>query len=347
MAKEVVKDEGVTHAENDVSAKKTTLGQKLKRHCARFWWLDLLILSAVVLVIVLPIVYVGYPRLAQKEVDKSVLNITSMSLSDPAPDSFTLELDSVLSTKSKYHPTLAAFNGSLHLKDSDPAFAYLNIPEVKAQNGTESHIDQRVQIADMTEYTKYVMTVLGTTQYSIFLKGRGRIQQGDLPKTSVNYNNEISMKGLNSLQGFSLSTFNILTTEQEDGANANGTIVIPNPTVLSVEMGTVTLDMSVAGTPVGVATIKDLVLVPGNNTFEMRAVTNQTTVVTMIFTDYKQGILPIDVVGKTATFNNQSLAYYEKALQSNTLRINLDVIDALRRAGLAEALGITNSTSKA
>lgn len=54
MAKEVVKDEGVTHAENDVSAKKTTLGQKLKRHCARFWWLDLLILSAVVLVIVLP-----------------------------------------------------------------------------------------------------------------------------------------------------------------------------------------------------------------------------------------------------------------------------------------------------
>lgn len=118
-----------------------------------------------------------------------------MSLSDPAPDSFTLELDSVLSTKSKYHPTLAAFNGSLHLKDSDPAFAYLNIPEVKAQNGTESHIDQRVQIADMTEYTKYVMTVLGTTQYSIFLKGRGRIQQGDLPKTSVNYNNEISMKG--------------------------------------------------------------------------------------------------------------------------------------------------------
>lgn len=112
-------------------------------------------------------------------------------------------------------------------------------------------------------------------------------------------------------------------------------------------MGTVTLDMSVAGTPVGVATIKDLVLVPGNNTFEMRAVTNQTTVVTMIFTDYKQGILPIDVVGKTATFNNQSLAYYEKALQSNTLRINLDVIDALRRAGLAEALGITNSTSKA
>ncbi|KAK5061546.1 hypothetical protein LTR84_008090 [Exophiala bonariae] len=350
MAKEVVKQDGTTHVENDGTPKKASLGQKVKRHCARFWWLDLLIFIAVVLVIVLPIVYVGYPNLAQKEVNKGVLNITSMSLSDPAPDSFTLELDSVLSTTSKYHPELAAFNGSLHLKDSDPAFAYLDIPKVKAENGTVSHVDQRVQIADMTEYTKYTMTVLGTEEYSIYLKGRGGLQQGGLPKTNVNYNQKITLKGkssLNSLKGFNLTSFNILTSEQEDGANANGTITIPNPTVLSVEMGTVTLDMSVAGTPVGVATIEDLVLKPGDNSFDMRAVTNQTTVVTMIFTDYKSGILPIDVVGKTAVFNNQSLGYYEKALQSNKLSFELDVIAALRRAGLADALGISNSTSKA
>lgn len=111
-------------------------------------------------------------------------------------------------------------------------------------------------------------------------------------------------------------------------------------------MGTVTLAMSVAGTPVGVATIEDLVLRPGNNTFEMRAVTNQTTVVTMIFTDYKDGILPIDVVGNTTTFNNQSLPYYEQALQSNKLRLKLNVIDALERAGLAGLLGI-NTTARA
>lgn len=89
-----------------------------------------------------------------------------------------------------------------------------------------------------------------------------------------------------------------------------------------------------------------MVLKPGNNDFAMRAVTNQTTVVTMIFTDYKDGILPIDVVGNTTTFNNQSLIYYEKALQANKLRLNLDVIDALERAGLAAALGI-NTTAKA
>lgn len=137
----------------------------------------------------------GYPNLSQKEVNKSVLSITSQSVSDPAPDSFSLELNSVLNTTSKYHPDLAAFNGSLHLKGSDTAFAYLDIPEVKADNGAESHVSQRVQIADMTEYIKYTMTVLGTEEFTIYLKGRGGLQQGGLPKTTVNYNKEITMKG--------------------------------------------------------------------------------------------------------------------------------------------------------
>lgn len=54
MATEAPKENGTTHVEDDGVTKKTTLGQKLKRHCARFWWLHALILIAVVLVIVLP-----------------------------------------------------------------------------------------------------------------------------------------------------------------------------------------------------------------------------------------------------------------------------------------------------
>lgn len=63
MAKEVAKEDGITHVENDGAVKKPTLGQKLKRHCARFWWLHLLIFIALVLVIVLPM-SVGYHPLS-------------------------------------------------------------------------------------------------------------------------------------------------------------------------------------------------------------------------------------------------------------------------------------------
>lgn len=35
-------------------AGKRTFGQKMKRHCARFWWLWFIVFAIVVLVIVLP-----------------------------------------------------------------------------------------------------------------------------------------------------------------------------------------------------------------------------------------------------------------------------------------------------
>lgn len=140
-------------------------------------------------------IYVGYPNLAQKEINKSTLEVTALSLTNPAPDSFDLELTTVLHTDSKYHPNLDAFNGSLQLQDSDVPFAYLNIPAMEAGDGVESQVSQRVQIANLTEYTKYVATTLGTEEYSIFLKGKGGLKQGGLPNTNVDYNKEIKMKG--------------------------------------------------------------------------------------------------------------------------------------------------------
>ena len=296
-----------------------------------------------------------------------MLEVTNLTLFNPAPDSFDLGLTTVFHTDSKYHPRLDAFNASLQLPDSDVPFAYLDIPAMDAGDGVESQVSQRVQIADLTEYTKYVATTLGTEEYSIVLKGKGGLKQGGLPNTNVNYNKEIKMKGastpllfvctihspsmylqigLNSLKGFNVTEFNILTTPQDDGSNANGTLVIPNPTAMTVQLGTVTLSMSVDGTPVGDATINDMILAPGDNTMEMRAVTNQTAVLGFIFNQYKDGILPIDVVGNTTTFNGQPIPYYQIPLQHNVLRLDLDVIDALERAGLAELLGI-NRTAKA
>lgn len=118
-----------------------------------------------------------------------------MSLENPAPDSFDLELTSVFHTGSSYHPDLDTFNGSLQLENSNIPFAYLDIPALKASDGAESHLTQHVQIANLTEYTKYVATVLGTEEYYIYLKGNGGLKLGGLPKTNIDYNKKIYMKG--------------------------------------------------------------------------------------------------------------------------------------------------------
>jgi cell division septal protein FtsQ len=49
------KKEVSAHEELGGTPRKRTFGQKLKRSCARFWWIYLFVFIAVVLVVVLPV----------------------------------------------------------------------------------------------------------------------------------------------------------------------------------------------------------------------------------------------------------------------------------------------------
>jgi hypothetical protein len=133
--------------------------------------------------------------MAQSSVNDSKLHVTSESILNPAPDAFDLDLTSELETSSKYHPQLSAFEASLYLQDSDVPFASFNTPAMKANNGTVSHVQQRVEIQNQTEFTRYAMLTLASESYTVFLRGNGGLQQGDLPKTNVDYNQEIELKG--------------------------------------------------------------------------------------------------------------------------------------------------------
>ena len=65
----------------------------------------------------------------------------------------------------------------------------------------------------------------------------------------------------------------------------------------------------------------------------MRSVVNQTTVLTKVISEYKDGMLPIDIIGKSSVYNGKHLPYFEKALASNTQSITLNVGAALKAIG--------------
>lgn len=133
--------------------------------------------------------------MAQSNVNDSTLHVTSESILNPAPDAFDLDLTSELETSSKYHPQLDAFEASLYLQDSDIPFATFNTPAMKANNGTVSHVKQRVEIQNQTEFTRYAMLTLGSESYTVYLRGNGGLKLGGLPQTSVDYNQEIELTG--------------------------------------------------------------------------------------------------------------------------------------------------------
>jgi hypothetical protein len=133
--------------------------------------------------------------MAQSSVNDSQLHVTSESILNPSPTGFDLELTSELESHSKYHPQLDAFEASLYLADSDVPFATFTTPAMKANNGTVSNVKQHVEIQNMTEFTRYAALTLASESYTVYLRGNGGLKQGSLPKTDVDYNQEIELKG--------------------------------------------------------------------------------------------------------------------------------------------------------
>ena len=136
-------------------------------------------------------VYVAYPHQAQSTISKSQLVATSMAILNPAPTSFNLELSDMFLTNSSLKSHLDPFLASLSLTESSPAFVKFQVPAIEASNGSQTHIAQRVQIANLDEWDKYSEAVLASEEYNIYLKGRGGLKYGSLPKN----HSELRQKG--------------------------------------------------------------------------------------------------------------------------------------------------------
>ncbi|KAI4250543.1 MAG: hypothetical protein L6R40_000143 [Gallowayella cf. fulva] len=118
-----------------------------------------------------------------------------------------------------------------------------------------------------------------------------------------------------------------------------GEVLIPNPSVLTISMGNVTFSNYVDGTFIGTSSFSDLVIKPGDNTVPMRSTVNQTFVIEQVVGKYKDGMLPVDIVGNSSVYNGQHLPYFEKALQANRQHIVLNVGAALAEIGGGALLG--------
>ncbi|KAJ5622675.1 hypothetical protein N7528_005907 [Penicillium herquei] len=305
-------------------------------HFKKWWWVYLGALIVVVLVVVLPVVYVAYPKIAQKDINKSSLEVTSMVISKPTADSFYLNQSQTIVTSVSEHPKLYAFEAALSMLGLTSTVAKIQVPATKAKNGVEVDIAQTVDITDATQFDYFAAYLLGLEEFPLNIYGKPHLKLGGLPKISVTYNKTVVMKGLNQLEGFEVTGFNILTTE-EDGKNINGTLLIPNPSVVTLSMGNVTLNLGVEGTTLGYVYVDDLVLAPGNNSVAMTGTVDETSIIEMLSSNsssLSDGVVPFTITGNSSVYDGVVLPYFTAALQALNLTSSLNVTEALVEAGL-------------
>lgn len=319
----------------------------------------------IVLIIILPIIFVAIPKKAQHEINASTLEVTSQEVTDPTEEGVHLKLESVIRSGSSYHPTVDSFTASLSLEGKEP-FTNIVIPEAKSEAETHITVDQSVKFASLSAFSEYTKTVLGSEKFNVYLNGKTKVHLKGLPGMDVDYNKVVEMKGtyiftsvhsiphhphntnqilpgLNQLKGLNITDIKILTgtSKLPDGSNMLAKVTIPNPSVMTLDLGNVTMNLAIDSTAVGYAFLPNILLKPGTNTVDMQAHVNPIAVYEQVTKNYKNAVVPLSVTGNSSVKDGVHLTYYEEAIKSNVVKLDLNVGPALE-----EALGIKlNSTS--
>jgi len=109
--------------------------------------------------------------------------------------------------------------------------------------------------------------------------------------------------------------------------NLKGIAFIPNPSVLTVAMGNVTLVLSIEGQGIiGNSTIDNLTLQPGDNHFPINSIVETAKILSALV----DGHVNLTITGNSSVYNGQHLTYYEKALAGNVLYLDLNVEQILK-----------------
>jgi hypothetical protein len=125
-----------------------------------------------------------------------------------------------------------------------------------------------------------------------------------------------------------------------DGSNMHGTVNIPNPSVMTLQIGDMVQDLFAGGVAIGNTTIKGVTLKPGNNSFPVTSMTNQAAIIPLIGPGHKfpTGVLEIEARTKEITFEGKLVPYFTEALKDSPVKFTMDIGPQLRTLGLGAIL---------
>ncbi|KAL5615353.1 hypothetical protein BROUX41_005401 [Berkeleyomyces rouxiae] len=322
-----------------------TRKEKIMRHLKKWWWCYLIPL--VILIVMLPVLFHAIiPKIMQDRVDDSKLNITRINMSNTRANSFTLGVDSQIRTPGNIHATIFPFDAYLSLdEDEDYPFGLVRFPRTRSSKNTSVTLEQHIDIINMTSLTRFNAHLLAGETVGLRVKGRPKLKlKGLYIKYKMKFNKVVQLTGFNSFSGISVTNANISLSASN---NFRAQTSIPNPTVLTLDVGNTTFANMFNGSNIGTVYLDNLVLRPGANNYSIRADIDQTPVTTAILQEpyCETGMMPFSLVGRTVTNTGENITYFRDALAAGSVAIEVDIGTALTNLGLNVTCSSSSSSS--
>ncbi|PWY87496.1 hypothetical protein BO70DRAFT_421253 [Aspergillus heteromorphus CBS 117.55] len=306
---------------------KRTRSQTLRRHWARFWccyafW------GIISLAIFLPIFFlIIIPAIAQRVVDGSTLLLDHADVLQPRPDSIMLSIKSSLSLPINLPVRIDPITLSLFNRDlpENNTWSKLYMDGANIKGNSTLKVDNQFTPLNVYQWKQYVQSVVFQKHAILSVKGTTTAYIGKL-KARVKMNKDIPGNSLNSFAGFSISDPQLLLPAQSDGTNLIANATLPNPSVMTLEIGKTTLNLISGNLTLGNVTLDNLTLTPGNHSTPVRGIFDLGKLIENIGPVLKQqasaiktGYLDLETVGTDVTYDGVHVPYYTDVMKNLTM----------------------------
>jgi hypothetical protein len=298
------------------------------------------------------------PAIAQLVVNKADIRLVNAEVMNPTPDTVRMTLETKVNLKLALGVRLdpVVFYTFVRKYGHENAYAGIEIPGQTVKGNYSLGVDdQFTPLLNLTTWEAFVHQVVYQKETALSLYGKTTGYLGVLknhivldrdiviPSMSITAPFIICLltmeTALNKFEGFTIADSTIVLPAEDDGSNLIANITLPNPTPLTFEVGTILLDLKSGDTDIvlGNATIKDVTLRPGNNTFPLRGaidigtvIGNLSEVLASQSASLRNGTLGLTAVTRTIVSNGTLIPYYTNVLGSLPLVANVGIADVLK-----------------
>lgn len=308
---------------------------KFGRHCARFWWIYLIVFSIVVVVVVVPVIFVAVPKMIQDKLNESRLTIEGVIVSNPRSNALTMSINSTIYADDGVHATIGGFKGAMYLEDlpGQEPFAHFDFPATETASVITVNVTQDLTISNMDALITFNTWLLANETLRVTVEGRPTVRLRGLARNyEADFRKTVQVNGLNNFSGLEILNGSISVLPDENGDNFGGYVAIPNPSVFTLELGNITFSTRFEDEDVGVSRLDDLILYPGSNEVPMRANIDQVPILNAV--DRRPYCEGADFVfllsGLNVTSQGQNLTYFGIPLSRTEQEIEVPIFEYVR-----------------
>ncbi|PIG79322.1 hypothetical protein AARAC_004232 [Aspergillus arachidicola] len=256
------------------------------------------------------------PAIAQRVLDNASLVLTETSVMQPRPDSIMLSLKTALKlpigVPVRIDPiAISLFNRK---ETGNGTWAKVYLDGATIDGNTTLAVSNQFTPLNVEQWKEYVHSVVFEKNAPLSLHGKTTAYLGKL-KNHVTMDKDVKQ---NSPQ--------LLLPPREDGTNLIANATLPNPSVMTLEIGTTVLDLKSGDLVIGNATIDNLVLKPGNHSSPIHGIMdlkvllkNLVPILQTQASSLKNGYLTLDTVGKSVVYDGVEVPYYTEVMRNLTM----------------------------